>query len=224
MNVDNYQFNPLIFVPSIRTIPQVWAALDKIKYDKFIVKNHKETTAYQLGHNFFLKHDEYSHIVICPDDLLINLDSFNILCDAVKEHGYNNIAGVAEVDQINVNECDFVYCCIPIGADWHDWYRKIKTRNRHIILPKSIFQAGFTGYACQFIDRELANKLSFTGYLDNKKTALDRQMAIEMNEMKIPMYVEPNAFFKHLNQHQRKEMLKFVKNDDGMNGYVKFLH
>ena len=222
MNVDNCQFNPLIFVPSIRTIKKVWESIDKLPYDKFIVKNHLETTAYQLGHNFFLKHDEYTHIVICPDDLVIDTVNFDMLKSDIIKHGFNNLSGVCVVDEINVDDSNVMYACVPKGADWHEWFRKVKTRNRHQLLPKTIFQAGFTGYACQFINRELAGKLSFTGALDNKKTALDRQMAIEMNELNIPMMVQPNAIFRHMNRNQRKEMMKFVRGNDGSGGTVRF--
>ncbi len=219
----DYQFNPLIFVPSIRTIPQVWKALDKIKYDKFITKNHRQSTAYQLGHNFFLHHKEYTHLVVCPDDLIINLDSFNILKKDIIDHGYNNLAGVCPVDERNVDDSNVIYACISKGAEWHDWYRKKKSLNKHKILPKSIFEAGFTGSACQFINRELAEKLSFTGAIDNK-TGMDRKMAIEMTELNVPIMIDPTAMFKHLNMQQRNETIRFVENDDGMNGYVKYIN
>ena len=62
---------PLIFIPSVRDLPEVKEAVDKLPYDKLWVKYMKQGQAYVTGRNFFLSHPEYTHLVINPDDLIV---------------------------------------------------------------------------------------------------------------------------------------------------------
>src|SRR5215216_1474434 len=66
--------NPLIVIPSPRDLPLVKDALDKItEYDKLWVKYSPEYITYPRIRLEFLKNRyKYTHLVICPDDLLID--------------------------------------------------------------------------------------------------------------------------------------------------------
>ena len=63
----------LLFCPSPRDLEEFWEEFNKIKnYDKFIIRYMKpETTVYEIARKEFLKKEKYTHLVICPDDLLI---------------------------------------------------------------------------------------------------------------------------------------------------------
>lgn len=65
---------PLIALPSPRDLPIVLEALDKItEYDKLWVKYSPEHITYPIIREQFLKNkNKYTHLVICPDDLLID--------------------------------------------------------------------------------------------------------------------------------------------------------
>ncbi len=169
---------------------------------------------------YFKKHKEYTHFVICPDDLVINSNSFNLLCRDIEEHDFSNICGISNIDE----ERPDYYCCKPLGLN-------PKTKGRNFTkedkdeLTDSIVQVGFTGYSCQFLERDLVEQLSFTGACNKDQGCLDLQMALEMSELKLPMMVDFNADFWHMRTHSRKQAYDWVKGTHHPDeGYIKIIH
>ncbi len=198
--------NPLIFIPSVKNIQTVWDSWDKLLYDKFVSRGRREIPAYKAGVDYFKKHKQYTHFVICPDDLVIATDSFNILKRDIEEYGYNNICGVSNVDE---DSPDY-YCCKPYGLNPATKGRNFTNEDKQQ-LTDNIIQVGFTGYSCQFLDRDLTEKLSFTGACNNDEGCLDLRMALEMNKMEIPMLVDFDANFWHMRKHSRKQAYEWVR-------------
>jgi hypothetical protein len=73
--------NPLIFVPSPRDIPEFLEATAKIECDKLWLKYYNEDDAYRMAREWFLKNEQYTHLVILPDDLIITQSNFDTLLD-----------------------------------------------------------------------------------------------------------------------------------------------
>lgn len=62
---------PLIFIPSPRNLPKFNECISKVKkYDKLWVKYWEQTQAYMIARNWFLNDEEYTHLVIFPDDMI----------------------------------------------------------------------------------------------------------------------------------------------------------
>jgi hypothetical protein len=214
---------PLLFIPSVREIPEVIDSWNALPYDKFIVKYRLEKEAYQNGKNFFLNHEEYTHLVICPDDLVLHYDAFEMLKRDVEEHDFLNLCGVSFVD-----EDSSAYCCKPMGVDItkstkESYYQKTGTKGikDNQILPNEIFDVSFTGFTCQWISRDLMEKLSFDGGCNDGKGCMDLQFAYDMKG--IPMLVEPNAYFTHLRNRCKNEVKEWLVNGDhtGYSVYLK---
>ena len=199
-------FNPLIFCPSIKNIQTVWDSWDILPYDKFVSRGRKEIPAYKAGTDYFEKHKEYTHFVICPDDLVIPLDSFNILKRDLEEYDFTNICGISNVDE---DRPDY-YCCKPYGLNPATKGKNFTKDDKEILID-NIIQVGFTGYSCQFLDRDLVDELSFTGACNNDEGCLDLRMVLEMNKMDIPMLVDFDAYFWHMRNDSRVSALKWVK-------------
>lgn len=72
---------PLLFCPSIREIPDFYSRFNTItKYDKYFVRYVRpEIDAYVAGRNAFLENEQYTHYVICPDDLLFTEEAVDRL-------------------------------------------------------------------------------------------------------------------------------------------------
>lgn len=199
--------NPLLFIPSPRDIPEVIESWDTIRHDRLIIKRKLEPRAYREGRDFFLEHKEYTHLVICPDDLVLNSSGFNILMDDIKEHNYATISGIANIDETSLN----VKCCQPTGSLEGDkppsdnWYRTDRTP----YLPtEPIFEAGHSGFACQFISRRLMQNLSFTGIKDGG--FMDWKMSKECKDLKIPIMIDRRAEFYHMRNAQYKELHAWI--------------
>lgn len=159
------EINFLLCSPSPRDLPEVYSALKKCPYDRLYAKYFPEVQAYTLLRNYFLSHAEYTHLVICPDDLIIEKKNVENLRDILEKQPYDVLAGVCNVDlgenrgKLNVTHN------LPHPTRWvpergqtgwrtYDWFREDE-------VTEGIFPVKFSGFACQAISREIVERLPF---------------------------------------------------------------
>jgi hypothetical protein len=220
--------NPLLFCPSPRDIPEVRATWDALPYDKYVVKKRLEPRAYQDGRNYFLRNKEYTHLVVCPDDMEVSKDSFYQLLWDIVEYDYPTIAGLSNIDE----DRPTVYSAKPkkfmnysldhTPATKGSLYSRIK----ETYLPKDpIFEAGFSGFACQIIRRDLMEKVSFTGSCNNGTGCMDWKFTQECHKLGIKQMVDQRAFFFHRRRAQYREVMAWKKGphtpDEGSEYLIK---
>ena len=193
--------NPLLFCPSPRNIPEVIQSWEAIPFDKFIVKNKLEDVAYKEGKKYFLENKQYTHIVMCADDLVIYYNSFFTLLFDVLDYGYSNLAGISNIDESQMD----VYCCKPLGVD-PTKVSKGSFYTKENVPKENIFEVGFTGFTCQFIDRELMEDLTFTGGCNGGKGCMDLQFTKECINLGVPQMVDQRALFYHMRMAQYDEV------------------
>ena len=199
-------------MPSVRNIPEVIKSWNGLSYDKYIVKMKLEDIAYKDGRDYFLEHKEYTHLVICPDDLVLYYDAFMNLVRDIEEYKFTNICGISNLDEDRPD----LYCCKPLDIS-------VETKNHNCDkefadkLDDKIIQVGFTGFSCQFLERKLVEKLSFGGGCNNGKGCMDFQMAYELNKLKVPMLVDFDSYFWHMRmaQLQKVKEWKSKPHDEG---------
>lgn len=196
------EINPLLFCPSVRNIGEVRQSWADIPHDKYIVRMKLEDEAYRDGRDMFLDNKEYTHLVICPDDLIIDYESFMILKEDVKKYNFCNIAGVANIDESQPD----VYSCKAVGVD-------PTTKEAGSYLEKGDFTGitavGFTGFACQWIERSLVEQLTFTGACNGGRGCMDLQFTNEMDKLSIDQMVDFSAFFYHMRNAQHLKVRKW---------------
>jgi len=193
---------PLIFIPKVRDIVRVKESWDTLPYDKLIVENVPEMEAYHFARHYFLLHDKYTHFVICPDDLIIDHFAFESLKRKVLEFNLSNLSGIANRQQDypdeyatqSLTEVDYEFA----NGGTFSYYNQEN-------IPREIFQAGFTGFCCQWIDRNIMDNITFNGSSDHNN-CLDWQFARELYSLGIPLLVDPHSLFKHLSKEQRSEL------------------
>ena len=194
--------HPLIFIPKVRNIKKVVSSWDHLPYDILVVENIREVEAYHFARNYFLLRKEYTHLVICPDDLIIDHDAFESLKRNVEEYGLSNLSGIANRQQDFPDE----YCTQDITKVDYNYVNGASTPyyNKEDI-PSEIFSAGFTGFCCQWISRELMSKVTFNGS-SSHNNCLDWQFAREVYALNIPLLVSPTSLFRHLSLEQRQDL------------------
>ena len=202
--------NPLIFIPKVRDITKVLNSWDHLPYDKLVVENFEQQEAYNFARNHFLLQEQYTHLVICPDDMVVDHDSFEALKRQVDEYDLSNLSGIAN----RVQDIPDEYCCQnmnginyeqPNGASFE--YYTSDT------IPSEMFIAGFTGFCCQWIDRELMSNITLNG-IPERRNCLDWQFARELYKLEIPLLVYPDAKFLHLSLEQRPELRQWRLGND----------
>ena len=206
--------NPLLCSPSPRDYPEVYEALKKTGYARLYAKYFPEKIAYNLLRDWFLDHEEYTHMVICPDDLIIEKEHVDTLIADLKEYDFPVLAGVCNVDMAKNKD----YLCITenlphpqrvvperkqIGWRFYAWVHK-DTK-----FPAPIVQVPFSGFACQFIRRDIVKKYHFADDAKYNGTpelitgAIDVMFSNVCAIERIPLMIDTRVRMKHLKGGQR---------------------
>ena len=158
--------NFLLCCPSPRDIKEVYVELIKCPYDRLYAKYFPETTAYRLMRDFFLSHLEYTHLMICPDDLVIKAENVEMIRAELEKQDYDNLAGVCNVDLKENADLLNITTNLPHpkrtvperGQVGWRFYDRIP-RNR--VHDEDIITVPFSGFAAQAINRKTVERLKF---------------------------------------------------------------
>ena len=208
------QIKPLMVCPSPRDIKEVYEALKETGYDRLYAKYYPEKTAYELLRNWFVDHKEYTHLVICPDDLIIKKEHIEALLDNVRKSDYPVISGMCNVDQGDNKDFLNVTYNLPhpkrtvpeknvIGWRYYHWVHK------NTKFPNKLTPFLFSGFACMVIRRDIMEKIRFTDDAIQNGTpslitgAIDVMFANVCAILKIPQIVDTTVIMEHLKGKER---------------------
>ncbi len=187
---------PLLFMPSPRDIPEVKRLWHLLPYDKFIVKYKPQKEAYDEVKRYFLDYTEYTHIVLCPDDLEIPAYALNILLSSP----FETTSGICNIDESQPN----VYDIQPLGCDYSR-EKPLTTKEafytKETIPDKQYLEVGHGGSACRVISRSIFDKLSFTGA--TIAGWWDWQISKDLHKLKISNMVNTTVILFHRRNAQK---------------------
>ena len=200
---------PLLCSPSPRDIKNVYEALKNTGYDRLYAKYYPEKTAYNNLRRYFLDHEEYTHFVICPDDLVIEKEHIDTLIKDLEENDYPTISGVCNVDmgdnkeKLNITEnLPHPQRTVPerkqVGWRFYSWV----PRNTRFIDP--IIRVPFSGFAAMFISRDVMKRYKFiddakhNGTPDMLTGAIDVMFSNLCAFENVPQMVDTRVRMKHL--------------------------
>lgn len=212
--VEKIKINPLLCCPSPRDITEVYDELKKTGYDRLYAKYFPEKIAYEKLREYFLDHDEYTHLVLCPDDLVIKKEHFDQLIQDLEKSNYAVLSGVCNVDNgvhkdyFNITEnLPHPTRLVPerdqIGWRWYSWVHK------DTIFSNPITSFWFSGFACMVLRRDVVNRI---GFIDDARTngtpdlmtgAIDVMFANACAMEKIPQMVDTRVIMEHLKGKER---------------------
>ena len=189
---------PLLFIPSPRDIPEFIKATSKLKVDKLWLKYYPQEYAYVLGRHWFLEHQQYTHFVILPDDLIVtqkNLDSLSMWASTayypVISGWCNNTAGPT----------DYVYSNIsltlppdPPQSGTFDGYNFLCIRDINL-MPKEIIKVKYSGFALEFMTRDVVERIPFRS---DYGCCIDSCLAFDLDHHNITQYVDLNNVMRHV--------------------------
>jgi hypothetical protein len=207
-------------VPSPRNIPKTKAALDPIAVDKLWVKYYTEDKAYALIQDFFMKHVEYTHLVLCADDLVVNKEHFDALAHTLRSDPdkYQVLSGVCNTDMTGGNEYTLAVSkrfppCNPRRHTGSYGYGFIDMRGHNMQRkdpscreppPTGVQQVSFSGFPCMFIARPILERLTLrTDYEFNLQyrlpgSSVDTVFCWEAWQNKIDIYADFDVKMLHL--------------------------
>jgi GT2 family glycosyltransferase len=213
----------LIAVPSPRDIVIFKNALDKIEgVDKLIVKYHPENEAYNTIETYFLEHkDKYNFLCLIPDDLIVRNKDFQALIQTIEDYGGPEkipvLSGVCNLDNVPGKSSILCICQDSVihpqrrRRNWQwmdmrsaDWLEFKKERLREV---------KFSGFACQFIRRDIVEKIGLHGdlhYNELHRQAQDYSFDVIFCwlclQAGIPIYVNPQVQMLHLRGSDHREV------------------
>ena len=186
----------LLGMPSPRNIERIKASWDKIEEDYIIVKHFKEWTAYQKIRNYFLENKEYTHLAICPDDLLITQKDINILKKDIYTYNFPVICGICNVEP----EDEYLAICESMPIIGEHKFNFMKRKD----IKDVIFRVDHAGFPLQIIRRDIVEKFDFdseSSIIGSDPDAignLDLMFSHKCKENNIPIMIDSRADMLHL--------------------------
>ncbi len=195
----------LIAHPSPRDIPEVQECIDSWLHDIIVVKYEQQKKAYRLIKNYFMKHLQYTHLVIIPDDLVVSSEQLEELISIVNDNDFPVLSGVCAVDEDDTRDFTPMAMSDKVCPDIQNrvWLNLTDLDNRPNVL-----QVEYVGSPCIILKRYVVETVSWRGATILNKTMegnYDWQLANDCKELHIPVYACKTVHLTHLRNRQKKE-------------------
>lgn len=185
--------NALICIPSPRDLWESKFCTDRIRgYDKFWVMYHYEPHAYTAMRDFFVSHQEYTHMVLVPDDLIYGQADIDQLARDIEQYDYPITGGICNQHYL---QRELYSPCLDLPGEAIDTYHFVnkaqidewRAREQYLQSVK------FDGFALTFIRRDVIEKIRFRG-----EWATDGHFARDLDAAGIPIFIDVRVELFHL--------------------------
>jgi hypothetical protein len=183
--------------------------IDRINsMDKLILDGYPHDEAHRIVKDYFLKHSEYTHLLIYGEDALFTPDHVKLLIEDAKEHDFQVVSGWTNINfkmsLSNVGMADLRK--IPI-VDYRqykfiDIIDLINYKNNDIFI-----KCFYVGLPLTLIRRDVVEKVTFEPYtIKNVRIGKvyykmgimhDVRFAIDCANNNIPIYIDKRLFGLH---------------------------
>lgn len=186
---------PLIGIPSPRDIKTFKEHIQRLPADKLWLKYYKQLEAYERMRKYFLNH-HYSHLIICPDDLIVQPYDLTRLIHGLIRHDYPVLSGMCNVDDASNTEVNITPLKhIPKEDIVFRQYVWMSAKSKRL-RKGEIFQVGFAGFGFFAIRRDIVEQIPFR--TDETGCCIDTFFCWDCHKAKIPIYVDPKINMLHL--------------------------
>lgn len=191
----------LLAMPSPRDIDDVIRAWENLPDDQLHVKYFKEWSAYQQIRNFFLDHIEYTHLAICPDDLVITPKDLDYLKDDIEKFDFPVVSGMSNVNMDKPDLMNVMIGSIPAKMAQN---RTPFAWNKFRDFKQDLTKVLFSGFPLMIIRRDIVEKIDFDseskldGFDPDQVGNLDIHFCWRCYENNIPIWVDRRARMIHL--------------------------
>lgn len=192
--------NALICSPSPRDIPAFREGQNTIPCDKLLVKYHHAKRAYKIMRSYFLDHKEYTHMILHPDDLIVNQSHYNTLKQNVEEYDYQVISGVCNISVKNNKRLAIDITNLP---KTNRRVRKYDFASTNVNLT-GIIKVVWAGFPFMWIRRDVIEKIELVDDSQwnqqdpNKGWSFDVVFCYYCDVLDIPIYANLDVKMEHL--------------------------
>jgi len=172
-------------------IVEIWNR--KLSCDRIIPRFTSEHKAYREMREYFLTHEQYTHLVLATDDIVVHPEHIDQLIEDLEVEDYPVISGIMNVEQTDVTYVN-ISMTLPIKDRKHRQYKWL-TRDDLKNKP-DIFKVAFAGFPLMAIRRDVVSKIIFDadrvfeGKAPDRGASLDTVFCWYCKERDIPIVVD----------------------------------
>lgn len=203
---------PLIAIPSPRDLAAFAEAVERLPADKLFVKYMPEKDAYDVIREFFLEHEEYTHLAILPDDLIVLPYHWAQLIFDLHEYQFPVLCGVCNLD-ISAEHKGMLNVCIdhkPALSRYqpertYEWLVEGSEQHKKLMdLTPPIIKVDFAGFPFMFFERGVIELFEFK---DDRKPynpmklvgcCIDVMACADLYDLDIPIHCDLRVRMQHL--------------------------
>lgn len=194
----------LLGIPSPFDFTLVEKHQKHLQIDKIIPRYYREDVAYKLIRDYFLKHKQYTHLVIACSDIVVNQNHIWQLERDLQDHDYPVITGIMNICLEFLNVYNITSNVVHPQMPEFNWYVEDT-------LPKeNIFRVNWSGFPLMCIRRDIVERFDFEPinlYLKDKNLlygSLDVVLCFKFFKENIPIYADKRIKLLHLKEVQEK--------------------
>jgi len=206
---------PLLGILNPRELPAFQESINNIKnIDKVFIKYFTpEADAYYSLRLFFLHHFQFSHLILCPDDVLFTEKEIQTLIDDIGKFNPPVITGFSNInltDQIN----DVTLSLYPEPMERAARQYQLLTKQDLAKMPR-YFQVKWQGFSLTTIRRDIVERIEFdddakwNGQPYGAGCCLDSTFSYNCNIRGIPIICDQQVQILHLREGRGSLMTNF---------------
>jgi len=160
-----------------------------------------EHHAYKIMRNYFLRHKEYTHLVLATDDIVVKPEHIINLGKDLQKNDWPVLSGL-----MNVDLDDKVFLNISMSLPMKN--RRLRSYSwltrSEIFVKEDIFQVAFSGFPLMAIRRDIVEKVPFDadkvfeGLPPNRGASLDFVFCWYCQDKNVPIMVDKRIDLLHL--------------------------
>lgn len=197
--------NPLICYLRPKDIPQVLDELEKIPCDKLYINYYPYPYPHRIARDYFLAHPEYTHLVMCTNDLVVTHKDYEGMLRNIVNHPMIDVwCGVCNVD--TTEECDYWNICFDLPV--LKWPRQYNWIHKNSGLKGYVIRVPFAGFPFMWIQRKVMEKMCLNGedrpgfdgtdLFGKDGYAADLWFCHSLWDWHVPIYCDTNIDMLHL--------------------------
>jgi len=207
------KINPLLVYFQAGDYPDILEEIDKMPCDKLILKYMPYPRPHDYSREFLEQHEEYTHLIIHPQDLLVKREHFDKLVEDLEKYDFPTLAGVCNVGVKGSLAHVWAVCMeLPTLAKDHrhyNWCPRMKN--------VGIMKVKFEGNMFNFIRRDLALRRMIDGEFvyrgtdnSNGKASPDLTFCHNCDKLGIPVRVDTDVIMFHKGTHEKIKVGKVM--------------
>ncbi len=201
----------LISIPKVRQIEEFDNAVEDClaEFDKVFINYYPSYVARHLIKDYFMDHEEYTHLAILPDDMIPNKTAINLLLNDLKTDypvlcGRSHLNNTEEGRKVVTVSLSLVIPKMKEGTHHYNFLHEDSPLFGKLLAEPQPIRVKHMGDPFPVIRRDVVEKLSFDNDAAYNFTTPefgcceDVVMCNELDKLGILIHCDLRAWFKHL--------------------------